>query len=77
MELININKIKENYAAPTNKKWKKVADYLLYTLPLLITATIAVPSNDSIKVWLIFGMNVIVIGLKGFTKFTVEPILKK
>jgi hypothetical protein len=64
-----------NLDKPSNKKWKKVADYLLYTLPLYSVA-IAVAADQlwSAKTALIITIviNVLIISLKGLTKFTSE-----
>jgi hypothetical protein len=65
----------DNLDKPSNKKWKKVADYFLYTLPLYSTAIAAVADNLwNAKVALIITtvINVVVISLKGLTKFTAE-----
>jgi hypothetical protein len=71
MEALKISNLKK----PSNKKWKKVADYFLYTLPLYSVA-IAVASDQiwSAKTALIItiAINVLVISLKGLTKFTTD-----
>jgi len=65
-----------NIDKPSNKKWKKVADYFLYTLPLYSVA-IAVTSDlmwgPEIALYITTGINVIIVTLKGLTKFTSEP----
>jgi hypothetical protein len=65
-----------NLNKPSNKKWKKVADYFLYTLPLYSSA-IAIGADQlwNAKVALVITVviNVVVVTLKGLTKFTSEP----
>lgn len=65
----------ENLKKPSNKKWKKIADYFLYTLPLYSTA-IAVCSavlwSEKTALIITVAINIIIISLKGFTKFTAE-----
>jgi len=64
-----------NLDKPSNKKWKRIADYFIYTLPLYSTAVaIAADQLWSAKTALIITIiiNVVVISLKGLTKFTSE-----
>ncbi len=65
-----------NLNKPSNKKWKKVADYFLYTLPLYSVA-IAITSEKlwgpEIALYITTGINVLIVTLKGLTKFTAEP----
>ena len=68
MEALKIS----NLSKPSNKRWKSVADFFLYTLPLYLGAIMAAPFNENIKLWLVFGITVITVTLKGFTKFTSE-----
>jgi predicted phosphoadenosine phosphosulfate sulfurtransferase len=62
----------DNLKKPSNKKWKRVADFFLFTLPLYIGAIIALPIDESIKLWVNFGVTILTITLKGFTKLTTE-----
>ena len=66
----------DNLNKPSNKKWKKVADYFLYTLPLYSSA-IAIGADQlwNAKTALIITIviNIVVVTLKGITKFTAEP----
>jgi predicted phosphoadenosine phosphosulfate sulfurtransferase len=66
MEAISFSNINK----PSNKKWKAVADFFLYTLPLYLTALIAAPVNENLKLWITFGITIVIVSLKGFTKFT-------
>lgn len=61
-----------NLGKPSNKKWKSVADFFLFTLPLYLTALMAIPVSENLKLWLSFVITLITITLKGFTKFTAE-----
>jgi predicted phosphoadenosine phosphosulfate sulfurtransferase len=62
-----------NLSKPSNKKWKAVADFFLFTLPLYLTAIMALPIDENIKLWVTFSITIITISVKGFTKFTSEP----
>jgi len=66
-----------NLEKPSNKKWKKVADYFLYTLPLYSVAIAAIGDQlfdkPETTLWIVTGINILVITLKGLTKFTAEP----
>ena len=65
-----------NLSKPTNKKWKKVADYFLYTLPLYsvaIAATSTLLWGATVALYITTSINVVVVTLKGLTKFTSEP----
>jgi predicted phosphoadenosine phosphosulfate sulfurtransferase len=68
MEAIKFSNINK----PSNKKWKAIADFFLFTLPLYLTAIMALPIDENIKLWVTFIVTIIVISLKGFTKFTAE-----
>jgi hypothetical protein len=61
-----------NRKKPDNKKWKKVADYFLYTgLPTISVALVALqPVNPEFSLWAVV--------FKGLTKFTTdeEPTTK-
>jgi predicted phosphoadenosine phosphosulfate sulfurtransferase len=59
-----------NLQKPSNKKWKSVADFFLYSLPLYLTAIIAAPIPENTKLWATFGISIITVTLKGFSKFT-------
>lgn len=70
MEALKIS----NLSKPSNKRWKSVADFFLYTLPLYLTAILTLPISENIKLWLSFGVTMVTITLKGFTKFTSEKV---
>jgi hypothetical protein len=69
-----------NRKKPDNKKWKKVADYFLYTgLPTISVALVALqPVNPEFSLWAVAGINVAIVVFKGLTKFTTdeEPTTK-
>lgn len=62
----------DNFNKPSNRKWKKVADILLYTLPLYLTAILALPLSDNLKMWLSFCVTILTVTIKAVTKFTSE-----
>ncbi len=68
MEALKIS----NLSKPSNKRWKSIADFFLYTLPLYLTAIMALPIAENTKLWVTFIISVITVSLKGFTKFTSE-----
>ena len=61
-----------NWRKKTPIKWRRLGDVTIYSLPLLLAAIMASPLNPEIKGWLNFGITVISIGLKAFTKLTAE-----
>jgi len=63
---------KDNLGRPSNKKWKLIADFFLYTLPLYSGAIMALPLTDTAKLWINFGATFLTVSLKGLTKFTAE-----
>ena len=62
----------ENFNKKSNKKWKTVADIILYTLPLYLGAIMALPISDSLKMWINFGVTIVTVTIKGISKFTVD-----
>ena len=70
----------ENLNKPSNKKFKKIADVLLYTLPLY-SGAIAVLADSAPKfaLWANLILTLTVITLKGITKFTAEeePVVEE
>jgi predicted phosphoadenosine phosphosulfate sulfurtransferase len=65
----------KNLSRPSNKAWKKVADFFLYTLPLYLGVIVALPLPEETKIWINFGMSMAVVTLKGLTKFTSEETI--
>jgi len=68
----------ENLKKPSDKKWKLIADYLLYGLLLpLNTFFIAMAATGIFDIKLCFwgtaGTNLLIGIFKGLTKFTAEP----
>ena len=73
MFLIHCNMFKlENFNKPSNRKWKSIADFFLFTLPLYLGAILALPVSEDVKLWLNFGVTMVTITLKGLSKFTAE-----
>lgn len=62
----------ENLKKESSKKWKLVADIMLYTLPLYLGAILALPIEESLKIWLNFGVTMIIYTVKAISKFTTE-----
>lgn len=62
----------ENFNKPSNRKWKSIADFFLFTLPLYLGAILALPVSEDVKLWLNFGVTIVTITLKGLSKFTAE-----
>lgn len=61
-----------NISKPSHKKWKAVADFFLYSLPLYLGAIMTLPVDDTVKMWLNFGASIVIISLKGLSKLTTE-----
>jgi len=61
-----------NLGKPDNKGWKTTSDFFLYTLPLYVTAIMAVPIPEKLKLWLNFGLTIIIVTIKGLSKFTTD-----
>lgn len=53
-----------------NKQWKKIADIALYAIPLYNGVVMGMPLDDTVKLWIITGLNTLVVGFKGISKFT-------
>ena len=60
-----------------NKRLKKLADYLLYTLPLYLGAILALPIPEGIKLYVNFGVTILIVTCKGLTKFSAEDDTKE
>jgi predicted phosphoadenosine phosphosulfate sulfurtransferase len=64
-----------NFNKPSNKKWKGVADFFLYSLPLYLGSIMALPITDELKLWLNFGVTILTVTIKGITKFTTDEVV--
>ena len=64
----------ENLNKPSSKKWKMIADYLLYTgLPAINIFFVAIqPVSPIFTIWAIASTNLLIMLFKGGTKFTKE-----
>ncbi len=63
-----------NFHKPSNKKLKAIADFFLYSLPLYLGAVMALPVAENTKMWINFGLTIVIITIKGLTKFTSEDV---
>lgn len=68
----------ENLKKPSDKKWKLISDYLLYTgLPAINAFFIAMAATGVFDIklcfWGVSGTNLLIALFKGLTKFTAEP----
>jgi hypothetical protein len=64
-----------NLRKPSHKKFKMYADYILYSvLPALASAVLLMPISDSAQKWLIYGLTILGIALKGLSKFSSEGL---
>jgi predicted phosphoadenosine phosphosulfate sulfurtransferase len=61
-----------NLSKPSSKKWKSVADFFLYTMPLYLSTIMALPITEDLKLWINFGITMLTITLKAVSKFTSE-----
>ena len=62
----------ENLKKPSSKKWKSVADFFLYSLPLYLGSIMLLPLDENLKMWLNFAVSIAIITLKGASKFTTD-----
>jgi hypothetical protein len=67
----------DNLSKTDNKKWKKIADYLLYTgLPAINIFLVAIQASKFVSpefsLWGIAVSNLLITLFKGATKFTTE-----
>lgn len=61
-----------NLKKPSDKSVKRVADFFLYTLPLYLGAVMALPLTEEVKLWVNFGVTLLIVTMKGFSKLTSE-----
>ena len=62
----------DNLSKPSNRRWKAIADFLLYSLPAYLVLILTLPISEDLKFWLNFGISIAIVTLKGLTKFTSE-----
>ena len=60
----------ENLKKSSSKRWKAVADFFLYSLPLYLGSIMLLPLDENLKMWLNFAVSILVVSLKGISKFT-------
>jgi hypothetical protein len=65
----------DNFHRPDNKRWKKAADYILYTgLPAINMFLAATqPISPHFTIWSMAVSNLLIALFKGLTKYTAEP----
>lgn len=61
-----------NLSKPDSKNWKKVSNFFLYTMPVYLTAIMTLPISETYKLWINFGITILTVTLKGFSKFTTD-----
>lgn len=67
---------KKNWNKPSNPKLKRIADIMVYTLPLYLTAILSLPIDETIKMYINFIMTIIIITFKAISKFTIDQNFK-
>ncbi len=60
----------DNLNKPSHKRFKKLADFFLYSLPLYLGAILAMPISEDYKLWINAGVTIVIITIKGLSKFT-------
>jgi len=60
----------DNLSKPDNTAWKKISDVLLYVLPVYLTTSLTLPIPEQYKFWINYGVTMIIVTLKGLSKFT-------
>ena len=73
---------RENLNKPSNKTWKLIADYLLYTgIPSINIFLVAISASSLVSpefsLWSIAISNLAIAMFKGATKFTAEPVVEE
>lgn len=63
-----------NYYRKTPKIWKKLGDSALVGIPLISSALMGAPLPEDIKLWLMFGCNILLAIFKIITKFIGEEV---
>lgn len=61
-----------NYGKPTNKKWKMISKFLSRSLPAYIGAVAIAPMDDNLKLWITFGLSLLVATVSGLSEFTTD-----
>jgi hypothetical protein len=73
-----IQELKDKLSQPEDKRWKKIADYLLYAaLPAINIFFLALqPVGKEFTIWGIAISGLLISLFKGLTKFTTEPVIE-
>lgn len=61
-----------NYSKPTPKKWRRIGDACILTIPLLQGTIQSSPLNADTKAWIITFTGLILVGAKFVTNFFTE-----
>ena len=64
-----------NYYRKTPKFWKRLGDSALVGIPLISSALMTAPLPEDIKLWLMFGCNILLAAFKIMTKFIGEEVI--
>lgn len=67
----------DNLNKPSNKRFKAVADFFLYSLPLYLGVILALPISEDLKLWINAGVTFVIVTLKGLSKFSGEDVEPK
>jgi predicted phosphoadenosine phosphosulfate sulfurtransferase len=59
-----------NVNKPSNKTWKSISDFFLYSLPLYLGAIMTLPITENQKLWVTFTITILTVTLKGLSKLT-------
>lgn len=59
-----------NWNKPSNKKWKLLADVMLYSLIGQLPILAALPIDETLKIWIGFGLAELILIFKVISKFT-------
>ena len=60
----------QNWDKRTDRNWKKIADFALYTIPLYNGVVLNMPLNDTVQKWVLVILNTTIVIFKGVSKFT-------
>ena len=59
----------ENYYRRTPRRWKRFGDACLVGIPLISSAIMTAPMDETVKLWVIFACNITLAIAKIITKF--------
>lgn len=77
MKILGIEFKTSNWGLASNKKFKLIADIILYTFPLYSGAVAILGSGaPKFALWFNFALSVVMITVKAISKFTAEPVVE-